>query len=40
MDDMDFDPSDLGFDPYAGTYLDDDFEDYLIGGDSDLTDEW
>ena len=57
MDEDDFDneawldnepsePSDLGFDPYAGGYVDDDpidpFEDYgtMIGGDSDLMNEW
>lgn len=48
MDEMDYDPSELGFDPYSGDYVDtfyedqwnEPFEDYGLGGDSDLVGEW
>ena len=35
-------PSELGFDPYSGAYIDDDpIDPYeYIGGDSDLFGEW
>lgn len=43
MDEEDFEPaepSDLGFDPYAGTYVDDFYETDYFEFDTDLGGEW